>query len=216
MVVLRERAHLFHRAGLVVLEFEAAVAREHGRADVKRRHAGLGELEVVGAEVGAAQVRGRRRQAQAHAPRHFARGRVQRAALGPGHAHVARAADEVQAVEVEVGGGLRQRPGRIRDPARGAQQALLFGAGPQEDQRAFGRMRACGLGHGQQGGGAGAVVDRAVPDVVRLAVVRIDAQVVPVRRHDHRFAAQFGVAAGHDAGHVVFGDFADRALDVGL
>ncbi|MNM55262.1 hypothetical protein D3C81_663980 [compost metagenome] len=65
---------------------------------------------MVGAVKGAGQVGDGRCQAQAHALGHLGGARVQAAALGASHADVMRLADEVHAVQVQVGGRLGQRP----------------------------------------------------------------------------------------------------------
>jgi hypothetical protein len=64
---------------------------------------------VVGPVKGTGQVGDGGRQAQAHALGHLGGG-VQAAAFGAGHADVVRLADEIHAVEVQVGGRLGQRP----------------------------------------------------------------------------------------------------------
>ena len=106
------------------------------------------------------------------------------------------AAPLVDAVDVDVRGGLRERIERIERVVLGAEQALLFGRDHQEQERALRlRLRLLqrlrDLEHGRD---AGRVVERAVVD--RVAVDRrADAQVIPVRRVDDVLVLQHRVAA---------------------
>ena len=175
---------------------------------------------MVGPVKRAGQVGNGRRQAQAHAFGHLGGAGVQAAALGAGHADVVRLADEVHAVEVQVGGRFRQRPqGRARI-GRAAQHARFLASRPQEDLRAARRLFHGHLRHGQQGRRARGVVDGAVVDMVALSCAGVAfvilAQVVPVRRIDHGFVLEFRVRARHDAGHVELLDAADLAIDCHL
>ena len=166
----------------------------------ERWHAGLGEAEVVAAEVAAGQVRLGWCDRQAHRFRGGGCHRTKFGALATRHAHVLHQAHPVQAVQVQVGGGLFDRPQRRRHIGRAAQQSLLFGAHPQEHLAALGRMLHRFGGHRQQCAGAGGVVDRAVEDGIALGALL--AHVIPVGRVDHHFVLQLRIGARHHAGHV--------------
>src|SRR5436190_9670435 len=81
--------------------------------------------------------------------------------------HVARGADDVDAVDVDDGGHVPRGQGWMLCEKLRAKEALLFGGDGGKQDGAGGMLWKGGAGASdcQEGGGAGGVIDRAVVDV---------------------------------------------------
>nr|GEU28050.1 hypothetical protein [Tanacetum cinerariifolium] len=182
------------------------------RLDGERRHARLGKTKMVAAEVAARQVRLRPGDVHAHGLGGRLGHLAQLGAFAALGADVARGAHEIQAVQVEVGSGLRQRPQRGRRVRRAAQQALFFGRHPQEHLAALGRRPLGFLRHGQQRCRARGIVHRAIENGV--AFLALLAQVVVVGAVDHHFVLEPGIGARHHGRYVELLDLAHGRFHV--
>jgi len=193
---------------------ETAIHPVVARAERDRRHAALGEREVIGAEE-VARFRLRIRRVR-QAPLLGGVGQlIEQVELGTaGDGEVARRAVRIERIHVDVGHGGGERVERLGGVVLRTQQALLLGGHVEEHHRTF-RLGLAGEGAGQldQRGGAGRVVHGAVVDLVALGIGSAHAQVIPVRAVDHRLVRTLGAVDAAD--DVVRGDDLGIDLEVG-
>ena len=174
--------------------------------DTERRHAGLGELEMVGAIV-VALLGLRVRQDLQSLP---LSGLLERVVEGghelAAHRHVTGLAVHVHHVHVQIRDRVREREQRVAGVIGSAQEALLLRRRGDEQHTARRRRPGRGVHRRQlqQARDAGRIIDGAVEDL-RIAIgPRPGAEVVPVRAVHHHL---LGMArALHERGHVVADD----------
>ena len=163
------------------------------RTERQRRHAALGEREVIGAEevAGFRMLVGHVAHAGGLALGDQCIEKVRlRAARGR---EIARDTARAERIHVDHGDRLAERIERLGRVELRTEQALLFRRHREEHDRAIGlralRERAPDL---DQGGDAGRVVDRAVVDRVAVRVRCADAEMVPVAAVDHGLVGALG------------------------
>ena len=194
----------------VGIELRLAVAlglADHVRSEfqVRRRHADLREVELVGA-VEPPLVR---ELVRFHdAPLHRGDGddvAIERGLAQSDHRDVARFPEPVGLIHVDVGRDAPGRHWRVFGEILGTEEALLLSGHDGEKDRAPGRPRESGKGarDRQDRSHAGGVVDRAVVDVVGAGLrARLDPEMVVMRGVDDRLLRKLRVAAGDHADDV--------------
>ena len=171
----------------------------------QRRHATLGEGEMIGAEEVARLRLGIGRVAQLPLPGDGLE-LIQQLQLGGAvDTEIARRHEWIHAVHVDHRHCGRQRVQRLGGVELRTEQALFLGGDRQEHHRAL-RLRplgetACQL---QQCGRAAGVVQRAVEDGVAACIGFAHADVVPVRAVDQRLVGMGAAFQARD--HVVRSD----------
>ena len=187
----------------------AAVHHVAAAVGGQRRHARLGEVEVIRTEVMPFLWRRVSADDATVGLEHLGEEVLEIVLALADHFHVLRRPGDGQGVHVDVSHRLRQREGRVGDVVFGTQQAGFLHGHRGEDHTALRLVLGELAGDLQQRGDARAVVDRAVVDLVTLQR-RVVAQVIPVRGIDHRLVRL--VRALHHADHVV----AERMGDVAV